>query len=93
MVRSLCQEEGCSSKEIYQEGGQRGYCSKHGGIPKCQEKGCPSKQVFIEGGQRGFCTLHGGIPYCQKEGCPSKQTYNEFHVFINSDFSDVGSLK
>eukprot|EP00954_Amorphochlora_amoebiformis_P029407 1393108-Amorphochlora_amoeboformis.AAC.1 len=47
------------------QGGQRGFCAKHGGLPYCRENGCTARQSYKSGGVRGFCAKHGGHPVCE----------------------------
>ena len=75
--KKLCQHQGCTSTQAYIEGGNRGFCSKHGGYPLCQHQGCTTPQKYREGGKRGFCVKHGGSPLCQRQGCTTPQQYIE----------------
>ncbi|GAB5358732.1 hypothetical protein AAMO2058_000483800 [Amorphochlora amoebiformis] len=74
-VTKTCSVVNCKKRPYYMQGGQRGFCAKHGGLPYCRENGCTARQSYKSGGVRGFCAKHGGHPVCEVKGCTMRQFF------------------
>ena len=58
----------CNRPLKFRDGGTRGKCSQHGGVPRCKHIGCLSFAVK-KGGVPNMCIKHGGSLTCCFQAC------------------------